>query len=366
MVVKRKSPAKKKSPAKRKPAARRKAPVKRRARLPKNDHEAVMQTLDKGQAAMIVPDHIPVASVASVPSAPVYSVIPPAPMMKNYETPRSNLANRFASAFSGLRKQNIGVRNRTDCDSGYTWNESRGICTKNGFTPTVTPKNCFPGNKWDSSLNKCVSICEKGSAWDIKNGLCKPLTTAINEVAKEVKAAPGASPSANSIVSTPNPAIQTAVASLPAPQQAQLVQKVDQAAALVQNGQPKQAEKVLGQVNGVLNGVPPPPPARNFAMHMTTKLNIAAKEVKEAPGPSPAANSIVATPNAVLEKKIESLPAAKQNQVAQIIKKIESTNSVKQEEGLLTKIDDILESVPVAGLAYSGAKWFGRGLHGGY
>jgi len=371
MVVKRKSPAKKKSPAKRKPAARRKAPVKRRARLPKNDHEAVMQTLDKGQAAMIVPDHIPVASVASVPSAPVYSAPPPAPMMKNYETPRSNLANRFASAFSGLRKQNIGVRNRTDCDSGYTWNESRGICTKNGFTPTVTPKNCFPGNKWDSSLNKCVSICEKGSAWDIKNGLCKPLTTAINEVAKEVKAAPGASPSANSIVSTPNPTIQTAVASLPAPQQAQLVQKVDQAAALVQNGQPKQAEKVLGQVNAVLNHAPPPPPIYNGSGRvdiraLTLKLNSEAKETKAAPGASPAANAIVAIPNAVLEKKIESLPAAKQNQVAEMVKKIESTPDGKQSEGLLTKIDDILESVPVAGLAYSGVKWFGRGLHGGY
>lgn len=367
MVVKRKSPAKKKSPAKRKPAARRKAPVKRRARLPKNDHEAVMQTLDKGQAAMIVPDHIP---VASVPSAPVYSAIPPAPMMKNYETPRSNLANRFASAFSGLRKKS-GLTN--GCPDGYTWNESRGICLKDngGYKGSVTPKTCFPGNKWDSSLNKCVSICEKGSAWDIKNGLCKPLTTAINEVAKEVKAAPGASPSANSIVSTPNPTIQTAVASLPAPQQAQLVQKVDQAAALVQNGQPKQAEKVLGQVNAVLNHAPPPPPIYNGSGRvdiraLTSKLNSEAKETKAAPGASPAANAIVATPNAVLEKKIESLPAAKQNQVAEMVKKIESTPDGKQSEGLLTKIDDILESVPVAGLGYSAAKWFGRGLHGGY
>lgn len=335
MVVKRKSPAKKKSSVKRRPVARRKSSVKRTTRLPKNDHEAVMQTVNNGQAAMIIPDHIAVAT----PSAPVYSAPPPAPMMKNYETPRSNLANRFSSAFSGLRKQNIGVRNKTDCDSGYTWNASRGVCLKDGgYTPAVTPKECFPGNKWDSSLNKCVSICEKGSAWDIKSGLCKPLTTAINEVAKEIKAAPGASPAANSIVSTPNATIQKAVESLPAAQQTQIVQKVDQAATLVENGQPKQAEKILGQVSGVLNNTV----SSHSVSQLVKVLNNEAKETKAAPGASPAANAIVSTPNTVLEQKIKDLSPAKQEKVAELVQKIESTPNGKQSEVKLKTLAEII------------------------
>ena len=342
MPVKRKTPVKRKAPLKRKAAVKRKAPVKKRA--PKTDHEAVMQTLDQGKVAMIVPAPVSAPAPTSIPA------VPSAPMPSGLQFQRQ--ATNFEKSLSGTKLKSLSnVPLGPACMDGYSWDTGRKVCRKDNFslTPFVKPTTCQPGYVWDAPLAKCKSICAAGQIYDSKTNMCKALTTAVNGVATAIANSPGATPNANSIANAPNAAISSSLKSLLAGAQIEVAKKTEQAGNLVAAGQTKKAEAVMGQVSNIMNS--PSSSSRESGRpdvrSMVAKLNQAATIVKHEPGASPVADSIVATPNTVLAQEIDKLSPAKQEKVAELTEKAKNASTSKQaEKSYLTKAVELIIGNP--------------------